>query len=66
MARIFFVIGMLPQMELNLSNILFNLVNGGIVFYGGLFGVIIGIVISSKLFKKDAARTRGQAECSRD
>lgn len=51
-ARILFVIAIIPSLKtINLNNLLHYLFNGGIVFYGGLFGVIIGISIVSK-FKK--------------
>lgn len=48
-ARLLFVIAMIPSMEqVTLNELWFQLWNGGIVFYGGLFGVISGIIIVSK------------------
>lgn len=47
-ARILFVVGMIPSMEkITASVLLHYLFNGGIVFYGGLFGLIGGIVLAS-------------------
>lgn len=48
-ARVLFVIGMIPSMErVTINELLYYLWNGGIAFYGGLFGVILGIVAVSK------------------
>ena len=49
LARVLYVIALLPSMEnITIREILFQLWNGGIVFYGGLFGVILGIAAVSK------------------
>lgn len=53
-ARLLFVAAMIPQIEPTLENIFYYLINGGIVFYGGLFGLIIGICIGSKVLKKNS------------
>lgn len=48
-ARILFVIAVIPSMEkVTINELLYYLINGGIVFYGGLFGVILGIIVVSK------------------
>ena len=52
-ARIIFVIAMLPQIDITLSNILYYILNGGIVFYGGMFGVLCGLYLVSKILHKD-------------
>lgn len=47
-ARILFVIAMIPSLEqVTINEMMYYLFHGGIVFYGGLFGVILGIVIVS-------------------
>lgn len=44
LSRLMFVIALIPSMEqITFEEVLYQLWNGGIVFYGGLFGVIIGI-----------------------
>lgn len=52
-ARLMFVIAMLPQIKITLSNIVYYLVNGGIVFYGGMLGMILGVYMFSKVFHKN-------------
>lgn len=48
-ARVLFVIAMIPSMNaVTMNELAYYLWNGGIVFYGGLFGVILGIVVISK------------------
>lgn len=48
-ARCLFVIAMIPSMEtVTINEIAYYLWNGGIVFYGGLFGVILGIIVVSQ------------------
>jgi len=48
-ARILFVLALIPSMEqVTLNELLNQLLNGGIVFYGGLFGVICGVIVVSK------------------
>lgn len=47
-ARLLFVVAIIPSIEtFTINELVYYLVNGGIVFYGGLFGVILGIVIVS-------------------
>ncbi len=53
-ARILFVVALIPQMHVSVENIIHNLVNGGIVFYGGMIGFILGILVASKLLKRDS------------
>lgn len=49
LARIVFVIAMIPSLNpVNIDDLLYYLLYGGIVFYGGLFGVLLGIFIVSK------------------
>ena len=50
-ARIIFVIAMLPQIEININSILGYLINGGIVFYGGMLGALLGVLVSAKIWK---------------
>ena len=52
-ARLLFVIAMLPQMDITLNNIGYYLINGGIVFYGGMLGMILGIFILSRVIHKN-------------
>lgn len=55
-AKMLFAIAMIPSMaELDAAKFFHNFVYGGIVFYGGLFGVIIGIALMSKIKKRSAA-----------
>ncbi|MDO5382465.1 MAG: prolipoprotein diacylglyceryl transferase [Eubacteriales bacterium] len=50
LARIVFVIAMIPSMDvITLGEIMYYLLYGGIVFYGGLFGVLIGVIVVSKI-----------------
>lgn len=54
-SRLLFVIGVLPSLEkIDLNTIIHYLLHGGIVFYGGLFGVMIGIIITSIIIKKSS------------
>ena len=54
-SRILFVIAMIPSMEqVTVNEMFYYLINGGLVFYGGLFGVIEGIIIVSKFICFDA------------
>ncbi len=50
-ARLIFVIAMLPQIEININSILGYLINGGIVFYGGMLGSLLGVAVSAKIWK---------------
>lgn len=55
LARVVFVIVMIFIMQpVTIENVVYYIFNGGIVFYGGLFGVILGICIVSRLKKSDA------------
>lgn len=55
-AKMLFAIAMIPSMaEFEAAEVLYNFVYGGIVFYGGLFGVIAGIALVSKIKKRSAA-----------
>ena len=48
-ARVLFVIAIIPSMErVTINELFYYLLNGGIVFYGGLFGVMFGVAIASK------------------
>ncbi len=55
-ARVMFVIAMIPQVGLDFRQLCEYLINGGIVFYGGLFGVLLGIVITSKILKRESKK----------
>lgn len=52
-SRIMFVLAMIPQIEITVSNILYYMINGGIVFYGGMLGVLLGVCLFSKIRKKN-------------
>ncbi len=53
-ARILFMIAMIPSMNtVTLNELIHYFMNGGLVFYGGLFGTILGIVVISKLRKRN-------------
>lgn len=53
-ARILFMIAMIPSMNPVTINQLFRyFMNGGLVFYGGLFGTILGILVVSKFRKRN-------------
>lgn len=49
-AKLLFVIAMLPQVDISASNLIYYFINGGIVFYGGMFGVLFGIRVMSKIY----------------
>lgn len=54
LARVLYVIALLPSMKnFTLQELLHQLWNGGIVFYGGLFGVILGIIAVSNYRKRN-------------
>ena len=56
-SKTMFAIAMIPSMEIfNLSQFLNYVVNGGIVFYGGMFGLLLGFLVVSKI-KKDSSVT---------
>ena len=55
-SRIVFVLAMLPQIGITANAILYYILNGGIVFYGGLLGVLFGIYLYSKICKKSAKK----------
>lgn len=52
-ARVLFVVSMIPQMGISAEGIFYYLLNGGIVFYGGLLGMIFGVFIFSGVIHKD-------------
>ena len=53
LAKIFFAISILPTVGFTLSNFVHYAIWGGIVFYGGLFGLSIGILLVSRFLHKD-------------
>ena len=53
-SRIMYVIALIPQAEFTFSNIFIYLLNGGIVFYGGLLGLLFGIWLLCKIIKLDS------------
>lgn len=55
-ARLMFAISMIPQCGFNIPTLLGYFLNGGIVFYGGLLGVLLGIIIVSKVIKQDSEK----------
>ena len=56
-ARAVFVISRIPWLALNFSveNVVNTVLGGGFVYYGGLFGVLLGIWVYAKIFHFDAA-----------
>ena len=50
-----FTIGYIPVVGFSLHNLLYYTLNGGIVFYGGLIGVIIGLLTMSHILHKNSA-----------
>lgn len=56
--RILFVITIAPKLIDNFSiqKLMFYLLNGGLVFYGGLIGAIINVYIIIKIMKKDTQK----------
>ena len=56
-ARFFYAVADLPQNGYSAEVFFDDLLHGGIVFYGGMLGVLLGCVISGKLFKTGARRT---------
>lgn len=59
-SRILYVISKIPEVisgEMNLLQWVFCLINGGFVFYGGLFGALAGIAIYCWATKQGARRT---------
>ena len=52
-ARVLFVIAILPQIQITADNLIYYILNGGIVFYGGMLGMIFGIGIMSRIIHKD-------------
>lgn len=56
-SKLLFAIAMIPSMEkVTINEFLYYLWNGGIVFYGGLSGTILGIVIVSKYEQISASK----------
>ncbi len=53
-ARVMFAIAMIPQTDFSAENLVHNLINGGIVFYGGMLGFFLGILVGSKVLKRDS------------
>ena len=53
-SRLLFLITMIPTIAVDFSfnKLLFYVLNGGLVFYGGLIGIIIGIYVCSKIRKE--------------
>ena len=52
-SRVLFVIGIIPTIKnITVSVLLHYLIYGGIVFYGGLLGLLAGICIVAKIIKK--------------
>ena len=52
-ARILYVVGIIPEDGLSFKIIWDNLINGGIVFYGGVIGALFGIILCAKILKAD-------------
>ena len=48
-ARLLFVIAILPQIDITFHNVLYYIINGGVVFYGGMIGLLFGISVFSKI-----------------
>lgn len=57
-SKILFAISMIPSSpDLTIGMALHYLINGGYVFYGGLFGVILGIITVSRIRKRNIMET---------
>lgn len=56
-SRVVFIISRIPWLifHLSLDNMLKTVLGGGFVYYGGLFGVLLGILVYCKLLKLEAA-----------
>ena len=52
-AKILYVVGIIPEDGLSFKIIWDNLINGGIVFYGGVIGALFGIILCTKILKAD-------------
>lgn len=54
-SRILFVITIIPSLIKNftIDKLVFYIFNGGLVFYGGLIGIILGMYVCSKIRKDD-------------
>lgn len=53
-ARILFMIAMIPSMNpVTINELIYYFINGGLVFYGGLFGAILGTLVVSKFRKRN-------------
>lgn len=57
-SRIMFVISCIPKLinDFSISKLLYYIFNGGIVFYGGLIGVMAALKIGSKIKKHDTRK----------
>ena len=54
LSRILFVIALIPSGIIeSFADIIHYLINGGLVFYGGLFGVMFGIFVVCKFRRRD-------------
>ena len=53
-AKVLFAISYLPTVGFSFENFFHYIFNGGIVFYGGLFGLAIGIIIVSRFLHNDS------------
>ncbi len=53
-AKITFSIGYIPVVGFSFYNLFYYTINGGIVFYGGIFGVIVGIIVMSRILHKNS------------
>lgn len=55
-SRLVFLIGIIPTLakSFSFSKLLFYVFNGGIVFYGGMLGVLLGIKVAAKIRKENA------------
>lgn len=57
-SKVLFAVSMIPSSpDLTVGMALHYLINGGYVFYGGLFGVILGIITVSRVRKRDVMET---------
>ncbi len=52
-SKLFFAIGKIPEEGLSFESFKENLIHGGIVFYGGLVGAMLGLVICTKILRRD-------------
>jgi len=58
LSRLLFVLALIPSGKIkSIVDLIDQILSGGLVFYGGLFGVMIGIIVVCRLNKRDCFQT---------